>query len=74
MGKEIQESGSVREYEIGEFVYVVTDTEQKRRLITGILTEPNGKQYRLTVASHSDWFYAMEISRELCMITKLELK
>jgi hypothetical protein len=52
------------EYEIGDSVYLKTDTEQKRRMVTGLFILPNTLQYRLSCESTESYHYSIEISSE----------
>lgn len=53
------------QFQLGEAVYLKTDVEQLRRIITGITERASGHVYLLTHgASNETVHYAMEISRE----------
>ena len=49
-------------FNIGDFVYLVTDDEQKKRLITSIKISPNGITYELTQSTLSEWYFDIEFS------------
>jgi hypothetical protein len=52
------------EYEIGEIVYLVTDEDQKTRMVTGILLHENGVSYRLAQGINENWAIGCEISND----------
>jgi hypothetical protein len=52
------------EFDLGEEVYISTDLDQYRRIITGIEISPGGIQYRLSVGMEFSWHYDVEISRD----------
>lgn len=52
-------------YEFGQEVYLKTDTEQKVRIVTGMLIRPNGCiSYELSCGTETRWHYDFEISTE----------
>lgn len=52
-------------YGFGQEVYLKTDTDQKLRIITGMLLRPNGLvSYELSCGIDSRWHYDFEISTE----------
>lgn len=52
-------------FELGEFVYLKTDAEQERRIVTEISVRPTGILYRLTFGTIESYHYDIEISREV---------
>lgn len=51
-------------FEIGQEVYLKTDSDQKRRIITGILMRQSGIIYELYEGKSGSWHYDFEISLE----------
>lgn len=52
-------------YRFGEEVYLKTDTDQKIRLVTGMLIRPNGCiSYELSCGIECRWHYDFEITIE----------
>jgi hypothetical protein len=49
-------------YAIGQIVYLTTDTEQKQRLIVGILIYPSTIKYIVCSGENETSHYDMEIS------------
>lgn len=58
-------------YNIGDIVFLKTDTEQKVRMITGILIRLNSNLYYLTNCTEETLHYDFEISSEINEIFKL---
>ena len=40
-------------FKINELVYLITDVDQYERMVTGILEEENGYQYRLSLGDRT---------------------
>lgn len=59
-----QKAFYVSDYELGEFVYLITDDEQKRRLIDSIQFTFEGTSYRLCCGTTSTWHNQREFTRE----------
>lgn len=57
-------------YQLGEFVYIVTDEEQKKRQITGIDIRPTGVSYHLYFGTVHSEHFEFEISSEQDIILK----
>ena len=57
-------------YNIGQWVYLKTDTEQLKRMVTAILISPNGITYELSCGSETRSFYEIEISEEKDVLIK----
>ena len=51
-------------FNIGECVFLITDDEQKTRIVTGIQVNPNNMIYRLQNCTTETWHYDFEIARE----------
>lgn len=51
-------------FSIGEVVFLITDTEQKMRLVTGIQINKNGLIYRLAEGTNDEWHYDFEIATD----------
>lgn len=49
-------------FELAQTVYLVTDPEQRPRLVTCISVRPEGLKYELSHATMASWHYAFEIS------------
>lgn len=56
-------------YDIGQEVYLKTDADQKKRMVTGILIRGNNVQYDLACGSSSSWHFEFEVSPEKDMVT-----
>jgi len=55
------------QFELGEEVYLKTDEEQRKRIITGIKIDcTGGIWYELSLGTNVSNHYAVEISREKC--------
>ena len=53
------------EYALGEFVYLVTDPDQFKRLVTGYYVSMDGTvMYEVALASMGSKYYADELSRD----------
>ena len=51
-------------FAIGDFVYLKTDEEQLRRIVTGLSIRPNLIIYTLALGSDESQHYDFEISKE----------
>ena len=51
-------------YNFGDTLYLKTDEEQKRRLLTDININLNGVRYGLCCGTSLTWHYEIEISEE----------
>lgn len=49
-------------YDIGQIVYLVTDTEQKERMVISILIRHNLITYELACEANASYHYDIEIS------------
>lgn len=52
------------QYDIGQIVYLKTDPEQLKRIITRIMISPEGVGYQLAHGSDASEHYDIEISRD----------
>ncbi len=61
---------------IGQFVYLNTDEEQKKRLITGIAIYEKGTEYNLASNGSHNWHYELEMTtdKDECLLLGLEKK
>lgn len=51
-------------FDIGDKVYLVTDSEQCERLVTGINIRQNGVSYAISHVTNESYHYDFEISKE----------
>jgi len=51
-------------FDIGDIVFLKTDSEQLPRIITGILMRPNNLLYYLSNGTNETQHYEIEISKE----------
>lgn len=51
-------------FEIEDLVFLITDTEQKIRIVTGIQINKNGILYRLAEGKEDSWHYDFEIATD----------
>lgn len=52
-------------YDFGDFVYLVTDDEQKKRVVTAIKSYPSGEIiYQLSCGTEQSDHYDFEMSKE----------
>jgi len=58
-------------FDIGDIVFLKTDSEQLPRVITGILMRPNGFLYYLSNSTNETSHYEIEISKEVNETIKL---
>lgn len=60
------------DYEIGDTVYLKTDSDQRPRIITGISVRTAGLiMYDLAQGTASTWHYPFEISTEVNVLIKV---
>lgn len=52
------------EHKIGDFVYLTTDQDQLKRVVTSISIYPNNIAYRLACGTSETIHYGLEISKE----------
>ena len=59
-------------FEVGDEVYLKTDSDQAKRIVTGICMRINGLTYELSRGSNvTTWHYDFEISKEISILTKV---
>ena len=58
----VNSGGYNLKFDIGQTVYLRTDTNQLERLVTGINIRPNGITYALTNATDESYHYDFEIT------------
>lgn len=51
-------------YDIGDFLFVVTDKDQDVRQVTGIVFKPTGVVYELSFGVSTSEHYEFELSKE----------
>lgn len=51
-------------FEIGQTVYLKTDTDQDQRIVTAIQITPSGVTYALSCGPDLSWHYEVEICQE----------
>lgn len=51
-------------YEFGDIVYLITDPDQRPRIVTGILCNPGLIEYRLSCGTELSWQLECAISKE----------
>ena len=56
-------------FNIGDFVYVITDKDQEIRIITGITIRENAIQYGVSLNASESWFYGFELSKDKSIIS-----
>jgi hypothetical protein len=59
-------------YELGQIVYLVTDSDQKRRVVTQIRVANNCLTYQLSCGTYDSCHYECEISTEVNVLAKTE--
>lgn len=52
------------DYQIGDSVYLKTDTDQKERLVNGILIREGSIIYSVSCGASESWQYSFEMSSE----------
>ena len=58
------------DFEIGDEVYLKTDVDQSKRIITGIALKQTGILYELCCGTSSSWHYSFEISVAVDVLMK----
>lgn len=59
-------------YDLGQIVYLVTDNDQRRRVVTQIRVTPTGILYNLSCGACNSDHYDCEISAEVNVLAKTE--
>ena len=49
-------------YNLGDFVYLLTDTDQRTRVITAIMVNPGSIEYGLRCGTEDSWHFECELS------------
>ena len=58
------------EYWFGQIVYLKTDGDQHKRIVTGINIRPHGVSYALCHGNTESWHYAFEITSEVDVLIR----
>lgn len=61
-------------FEIGQTVYLKTDSEQYPRIVTRLSVTANGITYSISSGVIESWHYDFEISEEKDVLINLQLK
>lgn len=59
-------------FSLNQIVYLITDSEQKRRIVTRIMISPNSISYQLSCGAGCSDHYECEISEEVDVLAKTE--
>lgn len=59
-------------YDLGDMVYLVTDPDQKERMVVSIEIRPNSVMYNLVCAEQNSWHYEMEMQVEKDLVKSFE--
>lgn len=59
-------------FSLKQTVYLITDNDQKRRIVTKIMVNPNGISYQLSCGASDSDHYECEISEEVDVLAKTE--
>lgn len=59
-------------YNIGDTVYLKTDSDQYKRIITGIWITPTGYSYQISKGIETSQHYEMELSAEKDVISTFQ--
>lgn len=51
-------------FELGQIVYLKTDTDQRERIVTGFCIRQMGQSYELMQGNIGSWHYDFEIATE----------
>lgn len=60
-------------YHIGEIVYLISDSDQLPRIITGIMFRPHGFCYYISCATEETRHYEIEVSHEKTYVLSNEV-
>lgn len=60
------------DFEVGEFVYLITDPDQHKRVVCGIILRPTGLLYEVCHSVQTTIHYGFELSKEKDYKTKEE--
>jgi hypothetical protein len=61
----MQEMKDHFQYWIGDTVYLKTDKDQCKRMVTGICIRPQGITYALVCGTNESWHYEFEITSDV---------
>jgi len=64
----------IDKYNIGDIVFLITDSEQIPRQITGILQRPYGFIYYLSNNTTETTHYDIEFTMDINLLTKFNIK
>jgi hypothetical protein len=53
------------EYWFGDVIYLKTDKDQNKRIVTGISIRPGGVTFALACGNAESWHYAFEITADV---------
>lgn len=62
------------DYDLGDIVFLKTDSEQKERIVTAIQKTPNGIMYRLAQSTTDTWHYALEFTKEKDILKSMAIE
>jgi hypothetical protein len=65
-------NGLTIKYWIGDIVYLITDVDQKERIVTGVDIRQSGVSYNLSYGSDDSDHYDIEISKEKDVLKTLK--
>lgn len=60
-------------YGLAELVYLITDTNQKERMVTGVKFNLSGVIYTLAHGTEESYHYEAEISKEKDILKQLDV-
>jgi hypothetical protein len=52
-------------FKIGDIVYLRTDSDQKKRIVTSIVISQSGIKYELSCATVDTWHYDFEMTHDI---------
>lgn len=61
-------------YDLGDIVFIKTDTEQYPKQIVQIKVDPNGVLYELQNGGFTSWHFDMEFTREKDILKLLDIE
>lgn len=61
-------------YDLGQLVYLITDPDQKERMVTEVRVTPNGMEYGLSLGDGSCFAYELEISTKPNILKQLNIE
>lgn len=60
------------QHELGDIVYLVTDNDQRKRIVTQIKITMSGMLYNLSCGTGNSDHYECEISKKMNVLAKIE--